>query len=288
MKTSFEESEIREVVRKATNQIKRKFKPIVIIQFGSSLYSKNMMIESDADLMVILRRRVKYPIETFLFDNIEVEAHLVSKRDFIKSIKNGFPLTLMAVRFGRVIYGPRDFLEKYKNKALPTRKTIEIWYDNAWRVFHFAILDYISRGCVGCYLKDCHHAARSFLRAFILKARSIVCEKDEEILSNVPKNIQRAYKTLIEIRKNGEIFPFKLKLKFEASFLFKDEEARPLLLLEKIAKFVVKEMEGKEMKSLREIVKGLKGEVLSMSVERNGKVVILKDGKFIERSLFRK
>jgi hypothetical protein len=47
-------------------------------------------------------------------------------------------------------------------------------------------------------------------------------------------------------------------------------------------------MEGKEMKSLREIVKGLKGEVSSMSLERRGKVVILKDEKFIERSLFRK
>jgi len=288
MKTSFEESEIREVVRKATNQIKRKFKPIVIIQFGSSLYPKNMMIESDLDLMVILRRRAKDPIETFLFDDIEVEAHLVSKRDFIKSIKNGFPLTLMAVRFGIVIYGPRDFLEKYKNKALPTRKTIEIWYDNAWRVFNFAILDYISRGCVGCYLKDCHHVARSFLRAFILKTKNIVCEKDEEILSNIPKSIQRAYRKLIEIRENGENFPFKLKLKFEASFLFKDKEAKPLLLLEKIAKFVVKEMERKEMRSLREIVKGLKGEVLSMSIERSGRVFILKDEKFIERNLFRK
>jgi hypothetical protein len=59
-------------------------------------------------------------------------------------------------------------------------------------------------------------------------------------------------------------------------------------LLEKIARFVVREMEGKEMKSLREIVKGLKGEISSMSVERSGKVVILKDGKFVERSLFRK
>jgi hypothetical protein len=81
---------------------------------------------------------------------------------------------------------------------------------------------------------------------------------------------------------------FKLKLKFEASSLFKDEEAKPLLLLREIAKFVVREMEGKEMKSLREILKGLKGEVSSMSLERRGKVVILKDEKFIERSLFRK
>jgi predicted nucleotidyltransferase len=226
MKTSFKESEIREVVRKAIDQIKRRFKPISIIQFGSSLYPKNMVIESDVDLMVILRRRVKNPIETF-FDDIEVEAHLISKRDFIKSIKNGFPLTLMAVKFGKVIYGPKDFLEKYRNKALPTRKTVEIWYDNAWRVFHFAILDYFSRGCVGCYLKDCHHAARSFLRAFILKTKNIVCEKDEEILLNIPKDIQRAYKKLIGIRKNGEKFPFKLKLKFEASSLFKDKEAKP-------------------------------------------------------------
>jgi hypothetical protein len=247
-----------------------------------------MMLESDVDLMVILRKRAKDPIETFLFGFIEVEAHLISKRDFVKSIKNGFPLTLMAVKFGKVIYGPKDFLAKYKNKALPSRKTIEIWYDNAWRTFHFAILDYISRGCVGCYLKDCHHAARSFLRAFILKTKKIVCEKDEEILSNIPKDIQRAYKELIEIRKSGEKFSFKLKLKFEASSLFKDREARPLLLLEKIARFVVREMEGKKMKSLREVVKGLKGEVLSMSVERNERVVILKDEKFIERNLFRK
>jgi hypothetical protein len=102
------------------------------------------------------------------------------------------------------------------------------------------------------------------------------------------KNIQRAYRKLIEIRKNGENFPFKLKLKFEASSLFKDKEAKPLLLLEKIARFVVREMEGKEMKSLREIVKGLKGEISSMSVERSGEVFILKDEKFIERNLFRK
>jgi hypothetical protein len=70
--------------------------------------------------------------------------------------------------------------------------------------------------------------------------------------------------------------------------LFKDKEAKPLLLLEKIAKFVVREMEGKEMKSLREVVKGLKGEVSSISVERNGRAVILKDENFIERNLFRK
>jgi predicted nucleotidyltransferase len=288
MKASFEESEIREVVGKAIDQIKRRFKPISIIQFGSSLHPENMMIESDVDLMVILRKRTKDPIETFLFDGIEVEAHLISKRDFVRSIKNGFPLTLMAVKFGKVIYGPKEFLEKYRNKALPSRKTIEIWYDNAWRIFHFAILDYFSRGCVGCYLKDCHHAARSFLRAFILKTKNIVCEKDEEILSNIPKNIQRAYKKLIEIRKNGENFPFKLKLKFRVPFLFKDKEAKPLLLLEKIAKFVVKEMEGKEMKNLREIVKSLKGEISSMSIERSGEVFILKDEKFIERNLFRK
>jgi predicted nucleotidyltransferase len=65
MKTSFEESEIGEVIRKTIDQIKRRFKPISIIHFGSSLHPENMMIESDVDLMVILRRRVKDLIETF-------------------------------------------------------------------------------------------------------------------------------------------------------------------------------------------------------------------------------
>ena len=82
MKASFEENEIREVVRRVANQIKRKFKPIAIIQFGSPLHPENMMIESDVDLMVILRKRAKDPIETFLFDGIEVEAHLISKKRF--------------------------------------------------------------------------------------------------------------------------------------------------------------------------------------------------------------
>jgi predicted nucleotidyltransferase len=65
MKADFEESEIKEVVKRARERIKRRFKPIAIIQFGSSLYPENMMLESDVDLMVVLRKRAKDPIETF-------------------------------------------------------------------------------------------------------------------------------------------------------------------------------------------------------------------------------
>jgi len=280
-------NKIEEIVRKVKEIVKKKYKPIAIIHFGSSLNPKDMMIESDIDLMAILKRRYKSSIEVFCFDSIEVCVHLVSKKDFEESVKIGFPLVLMAVKFGKQIYGPKRFLEKYKEKANATQKTFEIWYDNAWRVFHFAVLDYVCTTCPGCYLRDCHHAARSFLRAFILRREGAICQRDEEILSRLPVKIQKLYRRLIEIRKNGEKFSFKPKLNRKASSLFKDREAHPLLLLEKIIRFVVKEIEGKDVKSLKDIAKGLKGEITSISIQKTGEVFILKGRKILKRKLFK-
>jgi predicted nucleotidyltransferase len=277
---------IKKISKEAINRIKSRFKPIAILQFGSSLHPKDMMVESDIDFLVVLRRKLKEPLEVFLFDSIEVAAHLLSKREFLEGVETGFPIVIMALKFGKVIYDPKGILKKFRRIALPTERTAEIWYENGWTVFSRAILEYISRGCVGCYLKDCHHSARSFLRSFLLKTKGILCERDKEILLNIPKEIRKFYKRIIEARREGENFPFKPKFKIKAREIFRDSEAKPLLHLEKIVQYVIGEIEGKKMRSLREVVKGIKGEVSSIYLDKSGKVTILQNKKFLTRKLF--
>ena len=50
---------------------------------------------------------------------------------------------------------------------------------------------------------------------------------------------------------------------------------------------MVKEIEGKDVKSLKDIAKGLKGEITSISIQKTGEVFILKGRKILKRKLFK-
>jgi predicted nucleotidyltransferase len=274
---------IKKLVNKAIEKVKKEFKPIAIIHFGSSLDPEKMMLESDIDLLAVLKRKRKDRIEVYSTDEIEIAVHLFSKRDFLKSLKEGFPLVLRALKFGKFVYDPKKILSKYKDLAIPTENTLKVWYSNGWNVYSRAVFDYFHRSCLGCYLKDCHHSARSFLWALILKEKGILCEDDEEIISNSPSKLRSSYRKIVEYRKNWKDFSFDILWKPKESKILKDFEARPLLELEKILHYTVKEIEGKELSKLKDVLQEIRN-IESVYVGKFEILIHTSDGKHIEKS----
>ncbi len=130
---------VRKIVREKLALFKKKPSLIGFIHFGSSVYSKQFFIESDIDLMAIVTRKPKESLEV---DNkiiskhfVDVAIHIYPKKEFISMAKQGHPLAIMALKFGRIIYDQNDFLKTLKQKAKPTEKTTEIWLDNAMRTY---------------------------------------------------------------------------------------------------------------------------------------------------------
>ncbi len=236
-------------------QIRKKFgKELVsLIHIGSSLRPKEMFPNSDIDFVVVINKK---PKDWFTSVDSSYETNILtySKQQFAKLIKEGSPVPLMAVRFGKVLLD-KDFL---KFDAKPTEKTIETWMQNGFSVFSSAIMEFFAVSCACCYLKDAHHSARSFLRAHILKEKGILCESDADVLKNTDDaEMRRIFEKLIKFRKRLDSFPFDF-MKLHRMKNVKGKSAEPLLLLEKLAHKIVFLFYGKRMCKLSEIIEKIK------------------------------
>jgi len=271
------EKEINKILEKAVSRIKKELKPLVIIQFGSSLKPENMLVESDIDILAV-RSKGKRDVKVFNY-GIEVSVQIISKKDFLLALKSGNPVAFSAVNFGKALYDPKNLMKNFKKASKLTAKTVEILYKDGWSAFSRAILEYFSRNCAGCYLKYCHHSARNFLKALVLKKRGIFCQYDSELLANLPKTIAKSYKKLIAYRKKGDKFPFSLIVEK----MFNDREAEPLLATEKIVRHCVKQLKGKKVKTLKQLVKGVKGRINEIFLGSEGEALILVTRKIRKR-----
>lgn len=112
--------------------------------------------------------------------------------------------------------------------------------------------------CACCYLRDAHHSARSFLRAYILKEKGLLCESDKYIIkSTKDRELRRIFKRLIRFRKRIDTFPFDF-MKLRRMRRINGRSAEPLLMLEKLAHKTVYLMYGKRMRTLAETIRRIK------------------------------
>ncbi len=283
---------VRKIVREKAAHFKKRSSPVGFIHFGSSVYSKQFFVESDIDLMAIVTRKPKESLEV---DNkilgkkiVDVATHIYSKKEFTLMTQQGHPLAIMALQFGRIIYDPTHFLQQLKQKAKPTEKTGETWLDNALRTYSFAIMGYFSRSCVGCYLKDVHHAARTFLRAYILQKKGILCQRDEDILSFCPRELCPHFQKIINARKKGKLPGYEITFWIPAQKAFKDKIAELLLSLEKIVTFTLKELKNKKIYTLQQTAAKIKGKIHTFVLGKNYGIMVAKKRKWIELPLYKK
>ncbi len=282
---------VRKIVREKAAYFKKKSSLVGFIHFGSSVYSKQFFVESDIDLMGIVTRKPKESLEV---DNkilgekfVDVATHIYSKKEFTLMTQQGHPLAIMALQFGRINYDPTHFLRQLKQKAKPTKKTEETWLENAMRTYSFAIMSYFSRNCVGCYLKDVHHAARTFLRAYLLQKKGVLCQRDEDILSSCPRELYLPFQKIINARKKGKLVGYEITAEIPAQDAFKDKIAEPLLSLEKIVMFTLEELNNKKIFTLQQTAAKIKGKIHTFVLGKDYGIIVTEKRKWIEQPLYK-
>lgn len=246
------EREIRSVER----QVKKKFgrKLVSLVQIGSSLRPKEMFPNSDIDFVAILGKK---PKDRFVSVDSAMETSILpfSRWQFRAALKDGMPVAVMAVKFGKALFDRKYFV---KLAAKPNKNTVETWMQNGLSIFSSAIVEFFAVSCACCYLRDAHHSARSFLRAYILEKKGVLCETDRDIIRNTDdKELKKIFGKLIKFRKNIDSFPFDF-MKMRGVKKIGGRSARPLLLLEKLAHKIVYLMRGKRMRTLAETIGRIK------------------------------
>lgn len=248
--------ELKREVRSVERQLRKKFgrKLVSLVQIGSSLRPKEMFPNSDIDFVAILDKK---PKERFVSVDSAMETGILpfSRWQFRAALKDGMPVAVMAVKFGKVLFDRKYFV---KLAARPNKNTVETWMENGLSIFSSSIMEFFAVSCACCYLRDAHHSARSFLRAYILKKKGILCETDRDILRNTDdKELRKIFVKLIEFRKRIDAFPFDF-MKMRRMKKIGGRSAMPLLLLEKLAHKIVYLMRGKRMRTLAETIGRIK------------------------------
>lgn len=243
-------------VRNVEMQLRKKFgrKLVSIVQIGSSLRPKEMFSNSDVDFVVILDEK---PKKRFVSVDSAIETSILpfSRWHFGKALKDGMPVAVMAVKFGKVLFD-RNYFSKLN--ARPGKNTVETWMQNGLSIFSSAIMEFFAASCACCYLRDAHHSARSFLRAYILKKKGILCETDRDIIRSIDdEELRKIFGHLIKFRKNIDSFPFDF-MKMCRMRGIRGRSAAPLLLLEKLAHKIIYLMHGKRMRTLAETIGRIK------------------------------
>jgi hypothetical protein len=247
-------SEVKRLIR-AINE-KYSDNLVSLVQMGSSLRPNEMFPESDLDFVAILRRapkdRFSIGHELRFQPTREFGLHMFSKRQFVKELKEGRPIPLMSVKYGRIVLDD-GFLERLGSSWEPTELTFKLWYDHGWTAWSRAICDLIcADDC--CYLRDCHHAARNFLRAWLLRKRRILCGTDKEILENISKEFKSDYSKLMKWRMGHSYTLDFMKMRKLKTISERSRYAKPLFTAERLITNIVSEIENKRLRSLIEVI----------------------------------
>lgn len=182
---------------------------VSIVQIGSSLRKKEFFGNSDLDLFTIYRNPVRDRLKVEYQDDVEVNIIRRGKQQFLKFLKEGDPVDLIALKFGKVLWD-KGFFEKLKRANLkPTAKTSEFWMHTASFNISDAFCNYSLPTCMCCYFKSLHHAARDFSRAIILKERNKLLEGDRDVIRELKKihpNLVSKYNLILAGRRRFDSF----------------------------------------------------------------------------------
>lgn len=181
---------------------------ISAFQIGSSLRKEDFFENSDLDFLVIYDKKVK---KDFLYENREIEINIIrrNKEKFLEFLNKGNPVDLVALNFGKILFG-HEFVSKLRRKKFKgTEKTIESWIKTASFNFSAAANNYPFPTCTCCYFKDLHHSSRDFSRAIILKEKEKLTESNAMIikeLGSIYPELAKEYKFILKGRKNYQKF----------------------------------------------------------------------------------
>lgn len=178
---------------------------VTLVHMGSSAHPDAQFVSlSDVDIMVVTRMKTRKKLRVEA-DEREVQVVVRSKRKFLSLLRNGNPLELSTVRYGRVIYGDREMIEDMRNRFGPTEHTWKVWLATSSRRYAFALAVYAFPGCACCFVNDLYHAARESMKARVLKENGVMIERLEEIMDWCRKyGLEDNYERLLKIRGDWE------------------------------------------------------------------------------------
>lgn len=203
------------LARMYAKKLKKEKNLVSIVQIGSSLRKEDFKPNSDLDFLVIYEKPVKKYIGLKSIEDMEVNLIRHGKKQFLSSLKEGNPVELIALKFGKILYDKGFFTEiKKRNskKFKPNEKTIEKWIHTATFNLMDAAMNYSFPACMCCYFKALHHATREFCRVIILKEKGELVEGDTIILENLRYNhpdLHKKFEFITNGRKNYEKFKQK-------------------------------------------------------------------------------
>lgn len=185
--------EVQKITEKYLDHFKKK-KPVTLVQVGSSLRKEEFMDNSDLDLFLISRNKVKERLKIEYVNDLEVNLIRRSKRQFLKNLNEGIPVDLIALHFGKVIFD-NGFLSKLNQKDyLPTEKTAKYWLHTASFNLSDAFYNYSGMIAVYDFFKSLHHAVRDFSRAIIVAKEKKLAEGNK----NITRATAKYYPELID------------------------------------------------------------------------------------------
>lgn len=248
---------ITKLIKKYVKKLKKEKSVVSIIQIGSSLRKEDFKSNSDVDFLIIYKNPVKKPIEIEDIDGLEVNLIRHGRKQFLKLLKEGNPVDLIAIKFGKVLYGNGFITQIKKKKFKPSEKTIEKWIHTATFNLMDAATNYSFPHCICCYFKAIHHASREFSRAIILKEQKKLLEGDRAILKNLKSNypeLYKKFKLIVNGRKNYK----KFRQKYIKSPKIKNSGlGKYLLALEDISIEALKITKGLEVPKINKIIEEL-------------------------------
>lgn len=242
-------------VASIVSQLKQKLgiNLVAIVQIGSSLRPREMVEESDIDFVVVTKRKIPWKRRIRVDSSYETNILDYSGREFKRLLAKGEPVPLMTVKFGRIWFGRKWIVMFGEPKA--TNYTSERWHELGLRVYSMAIAEYFSGSCVCCYLKDCHHAIRSLLRAQIVRNKNLLCETDDDIINNTDDaKLGKLFVKLRQYRKKPSRILLSIYSSEKAMCGLHGRAAKPLLIAENIIHKIVAKVERKNIYSFADII----------------------------------
>jgi len=179
---------------------------ISIVQIGSSLRKKDFNSYSDLDFLVIQKKKAKDFLQHGNIKNIETNIVRHGKSQFLNSLKEGNPIDLVALKFGKIMFDNGFFESQRKISYKPNKNTIDRWMHTASFNLSDASRAY-SMPASEEYFKSLHHAAREFCRAIIVKEFGEVVEGNTAILDRLKHKhpgLYKSFKLIIYGRKSYE------------------------------------------------------------------------------------
>lgn len=226
------------IAQKLAREYAKKIKDtdvISIVQIGSSLRKEDFTPDSDLDFLVIYKKTVKDFLRHDKIGDFEVNIIQHGKNQFVKSLKEGNSVDLIALKFGKVLYDNGFFKQQRDRVYKPTQKTVDKWLHTASFNLGDASINYTLPTCMCCYFKSLQHAAREFCRAIIVKEHNEIIEGNNNIVNRLrdkyPK-ICKNFDLIINGRKSYKNFDSKL---IKSRFIKNSGLGKYLLAAEEIA-----------------------------------------------------